>query len=292
MMPYLAILHYEWHTLYKSRLVRLWATATGVVTLILISANWTQFADAPMIASLLFPFLVFPWFLVVMVLGVTPLSGSNAETLAQSILCRPVTRFEYLLAAWSARLVVVVGIYLAVLVPAILIVTLAKRPVAEDTVTLYGVTSSLLVVGLVLVFQLSLGFLMGTLLRKSLLAVVILIFIWFPINFLLNLFSLEEFSPISLNQALTVQLRQSWHTSPNDSANHTTTKNLPVSTRQESSLPDSSKGQERENKTDEPGFFERRDFDDFSLGRVMAGYGLLTIFAVTLALVCFWRRDV
>ncbi len=291
-MPYLAILHYEWRTLYKSRLVRLWATVTIVLTLILLAANWSRLTNAPMIACLLFPFLVLPWFVIVMILGVTPLSGSHAETLAQSILCRPVTRYEYLLAAWSARMVVVVGVYLTVLTPAIILVTFAKRPVAEDTVTFYGIVTTLMAVGLVLMFLLSLGFLMGTLLRKSLLAVVVLIFIWTPVNFLLNLFSLEEFSPLSLNQALTVQLRQSWHTAPDDAANHTAPKNLSESSQQESSPPNVSKDQERESKTDEPGFFERRDFDDFSLSRVMAGYGLLTVLAVTLALVCFWRRDI
>jgi ABC-type transport system involved in multi-copper enzyme maturation permease subunit len=276
-MPYLAILQYELHTLYKSRLVRLWAIASGVLTLVLATSNWANFQDAPMIATLLFPFLVLPWFVIVMVLGVTPLSGSNAETLAQSILCRPLTRYEYLLAVWSARTVAVLGIYLVVIVPAVLLVVFAKRPVAEDTVTLYGIASSLAVVGLVLLFQLSLGFLMGTLLRKSLLSVVILIFIWAPINFVLDRYSLEEFSPYSLSQAIPVQLRQPWHTSPDDAKNNTPQVTLTEP--------------EPKKKTDKPGFFESEKFDDISLGRVIAGYGLLTLFAVSLAILCFWRRD-
>ena len=70
MMPYLAILQHDLKTLWASRLVRLWLVATVVLTFILTASNWFQFQDAPLIASLLFPYLVFPWFFVVVVLGV------------------------------------------------------------------------------------------------------------------------------------------------------------------------------------------------------------------------------
>ncbi len=62
-----------------------------------------------------------------------------------------------------------------------------------------------------LTFLVSLGFLAGTLLRKPLLAAVVLVFVWYPIGIVLNAFSLEEFSPISLSRAMTTQLRQPWH---------------------------------------------------------------------------------
>ena len=70
--------------------------------------------------------------------------------------------------------------------------------------------ASLAVVGLVLMFLVSVGFLLGTLLRNAWLAVVVLVFIWFPVNLVLNTFSLEEFSPISLTQALPTLLREPW----------------------------------------------------------------------------------
>ncbi len=216
MMPYLAILRHDLRTLWASRLVRLWLGATALLTLLLTGANWANFQDGTLIASLLFPYLVFPWFLVVVVLGVTPVSGAQTETLADGILSRPVSRLEYLLATWSARVVLVLGVYLVVTVPAIVLIMLAKRPlVAEDTVTVYGIVTSLAVVGLVLTFLVSLGFLTGTLLRKPLLAVVVLIFIWYPIGLILSIFSLEEFSPISLNRAISTQLRQPWRQADN-----------------------------------------------------------------------------
>ena len=40
-------------------------------TVLLAATSWRLFPNAPMIALLLFPWLVFPWFVVVMVLGLS-----------------------------------------------------------------------------------------------------------------------------------------------------------------------------------------------------------------------------
>ncbi len=288
MMPYLAILQHDLRALRASRLVRLWLAATVVLTLILAMANWSKFQNAPLIASLLFPYLVFPWFFVVVVLGVSPVSGSRAEALADGILSRPVGRCEYLLATWSARVVLVWGIYLLVLIPAIALVTLARRSVPEDTVTIYGIVTTLFLVGLVLTFLVSLGFLMGTLLRKPLLAVVVLIFLWYPISYILSVFSLEEFSPISLNRALCTQLRQPWHKAEGESKVNI---NQDVVPSQFSQILSVLSGTKPEPKPAKPEFFETEEFDDFSLLRVTLGYGLPTLIAVILAALSFYWRD-
>ena len=290
MMPFLAILQHDLRALRASRLVRLWLAATAVLTLMLALVNWSKFQDAPLIASLLFPYLVFPWFFVVVVLGVSPVSGSRAEALADGILSRPVGRCEYLLAAWSARVVLVWGVYLVVVVPVIVLVTLAKRPVPEDTVTVYGIVTALGVVGLVLTFLVSLGFLMGTLLRKPLLAVVVLIFIWYPISLILSVFSLEEFSPISLVQALPTQLRQSWREVEGDSQVDTIEEDMKALSSLSNFFSVLS-GTEPKPKTGNPEFFESKEFEDFSLRWVIFGYGLPTMAAVILATLSFYWRD-
>ena len=118
MMPYVAIAAHDLRTLWRSKLVRLWLSATVLLTFFVTAGNWKQLSDAVLIASLLFPYLVFPWFLVVIMLGVTPVSRTQAESLADGILSRPVTRHGYLLATWAARVATVLGVYLIVLVPA------------------------------------------------------------------------------------------------------------------------------------------------------------------------------
>ena len=290
MMPYLAILQHDLRALRASRLVRLWLAATAVLTLMLALANWSNsnFQNAPLIASLLFPYLVFPWFFVVVVLGVGPVSGSRAEALADGILSRPVSRSGYLLATWSARVVLVWGVYLLVLIPVIALVTLAKRPVPKDTVTVYGIVTTLFVVGLVLTFLVSLGFLMGTLLRKPLLAVVVLIFVWYPISLILSVFSLEEFSPISLNQALCTQLRQPWRQVEGDLKVNINKGDKDAVPSQFSQILSVLSGAKPKPK---PEFFESKKFANFSLLRVTLGYGLPTLMAVILATLSFYWRD-
>jgi ABC-type transport system involved in multi-copper enzyme maturation permease subunit len=291
MMPYVAILQHDMKALWGSRLVRLWLGATAVLTLMLALANWSQFQDAPMIASLLFPYLVFPWFFVVVVLGVGPVSGSQAEALADGILSRPVSRSGYLIAAWFARVVLVWSAYLVVVVPVIALVTLAKRPVPEDTVTVYGIATALFVVGLVLTFLVSLGFLMGTLLRKPLLAVVVLIFVWYPISVILSVFSLEEFSPISLCQALPTQLRQPWRQVEGSAKVNTTNKLDMNAFSSLSNFFSVLSPTKPEPKAAKPDFFESKKFANFSLLRVTLGYGLPTLIAVILATLSFYWRD-
>lgn len=290
-MPYVAILQHDLRTLWSSRLVRLWLVGTAVLTAILTMSNWPRFQDAPLIASLLFPYLVFPWFFVVVVLGVSPVSGSRAEALADGILSRPVGRCEYLLAAWLARVVLVLSVYVVVVVPAIALVALAKRPVPEDTVTVYGIVTALGVVGLVLTFLVSLGFLMGTLLRKPLLAVVVLMFVWYPISLILSVFSLEEFSPISLSRAMSTQLRQSWRQADANPKGSTNAQDMDAFTRQMSNFFSVFSGVQPKPTASRPDFFEGEKFDDFSLLRVTLGYALPTIVAVVLATLCFYLRD-
>ena len=291
MMPYLAILRHDLGTLWASRLVRLWLAATALLTFFLVAANWTQFQDAPLIASVLFPYLVFPWFLVVVALGVSPVSGSRSEALADGILSRPVSRWEYLLATWSARVAVVLGVYLVVVVPAIVVVTLADRPVREDSVSAYGIISVVFVVGLVLTFLVSLGFLVGTLLRKPLLAVVVLIFVWYPIGLILSIFSLEEFSPVSLSRAVSTQLRRGWRQSAEEAEAAANMQDMQQFSEQLGSFFSRLSGGAARPKAPKPAFFETKEFEDFSLLRVTLGYGLPTLAAVILAMLSFYWRD-
>lgn len=290
LMPFLAILQHDLRGLWASRLVWLWLAASALMTLLLSAANWPKFQDATLIASLLFPYLVFPWFFVVVVLGVSPVSGARAEVLADGILSRPVSRCEYLLAAWLARVLLVLGVYLVVTVPAIAIVTLARRPVPEDAVTLFGIVSALAVVALVLTFLVSLGFLAGTLLRKPLLAAVVLVFVWYPIGVVLNAFSLEELSPISLSRAMSTQLRQPWRAAGASAKSKASAQDLEALARLGDFFSVFSNGPSRPAAA-KPDFFESGRFGDFSLLRVVLGYGVPTLMAVALALVFFHRRD-
>jgi ABC-type transport system involved in multi-copper enzyme maturation permease subunit len=290
-MPFLAILRHDLRTLRESWLVRIWLVATALVAILLAMSNWAQFPTAPLIASLLFPYLVFPWFLVVMVLGVNPVSGSRLEPLADGFLSRPVTRHEYLLAVWAARVVAVLGVYFLVMVPMVLVVTLANRPVPVDHVTLYGMIAALAVVGLVLTFQVSLAFLLGTLLRRPLLAIVLLVFFWSSVNTVFHTFKLQSFSPLSLSQALPTLLRQPWRSGDANSGSLTSEVDVEELQRQTANFLNVLSGGAPQKTEAKPAFFETTDYKDFSLLRVLLGYGIPTLAAVGLSILCFCWRD-
>ena len=290
MMPFLAILRYELRGLWSSWLIWLWLAGTAFLTLVLaliLCGNNMQ--TAPVVAWLLFPYLVFPWFVVVIVLGISPVTGLRLEALADGILSRPVTRYEYLLASWAARVVVVLGGFLLVMVPAVFLLAGAERAVDEDEVTLYGIIASLSAVGLVLTFLVSLAFLVGTLLRRPLLATVLLILAWFPAIGVLHQYSLEEFSPISLTEALPTLLQTPWRASaekPEDKVNEDE-KMEALAQRWNAAMRELKGESEPEHgymKDDE-------EYEDFSLTRVSLGYGLPTLAAISLATLCFCRRD-
>lgn len=289
MMPFTAILWHDLRMLWSSWLVRLWLVATALLAMIQIMGNWERFQTAPLIAVLLLPYIIFPWSLMVMMLSVNPLSGSRSGVAADGILSRPVTRYAYLLAAWTARVTLVLSVFLVVTVPAIAIVALAERPAPADEVTFYGVAASLAVVGLVLTFLVSVGFLLGTLLRNTLLAIVVLVFLWFPVNLVLNVFSLEEFSPISLTQALPTLLRQPWNETEVEEPAPTVDAAFRDALGFFSSLGGNAAPAPQ---PEQQSFFERGDYEDFSLRRVLLGYGIPTLISIALATVCFCLRDV
>lgn len=290
-MPLLAILRYELRSLWAGWLVRLWLIAAGLLTLLMLSANWAQMQTAPLVALLASPYLVFPWFIVVIVLGVMPVTGARAEALADGILSRPITRYEYLLASWMARVVTVVGGFLLVTLPAILLAVWAKRPAPPDEVTAYGLIASLGLVSLVLTFLVSLGFLVGTLLRGAVLAMVVLLFVWFPINMILNVFALEEFSTITLDQALPELLRRPWSASEAAERPGVSEKDLAKIAEGASFVYLLTGGTPPPPPEEKKGFYDRDEFEDFSLWRVILGYGLPTVLAIGLAAVWFSRQD-
>ena len=287
MMPFAAILRHELRILWSSWLVRFWLLATALLAIIQMLSNWNQFQTAPLIAVLLFPYLILPWSLIVMVLSVVPVSGWQAEVVADAFLSRPVTRYAYVLATWTARVTLMLTVFLIVMVPAIIIVSLADRPTPEDSITLYGIVASLSVVGLVLTFLVSVGFLLGTLLRNTWLAVVVLVFLWIPVNLILNTFSLEEFSPISLTQALPTLLRQPWHDVEVEEPEADLEAGFQDAYQDAVNFFNALGGGSIQEPQRNQGFFEREDFEDFSLTRVLLGYGIPMLLSIAVATLSF-----
>jgi len=268
--------------------VRLWLAGSLLLTLLLLVPNWTWMPAPVVTAVVLFPYLVFPWFLVVIVLSIEPVAGGRVEALIDGILSRPVTRYEYLLASWMARVLVVLGGYLTVVVPVLLLICFARRSAPAGMITLWGVLISLGLVGLVLVFQVSLGVCVGTIVRRPLLSVLLLLFVWGPVNAILDHFSLEQFSPISLDRALPTLLRRPWQPGAEEGPQ---APNLSELARQTTDMLNMFAGPTERKPEPRRGFFERKNFDDVALWEVFLGYGIPTLVCLGLAMFVFSYRD-
>lgn len=289
-MPTAALLAHDLAALGRSWLIRLWIVAAAIVTALILLTNWQKMPDGTLIAASVFPFLVFPWYFVVIALGITPVAGGRMEQAADGILSRPVTRHEFLLAAWLSRVLLVVGMFVLLTLAVVAIVMLAERPVRSDVVTVYGVASVLAVVSLVLAALVSLGFFLGTLLKNTLLALVVMLFVWYPINITMNTFSLEEISPISLNQALPVMLRQSW-SSDGEASSEVDPEDIEALAQQAESFLEALGGRPRR-KPQQPEFFAREEmYRDIALWRVLLGYGIPVVVTMGITFWKFHRED-
>ena len=114
-----------------------------------------------------------------------------------------------------------------------------------------------------------------------------LVFLWFPVNLLLHTFSLEEFSPISLTQALPTVLRQPWRETDVAELGADPEVALEDTLRFFSSL-GSGTGLAASRDDD---FFDAEDFTDVSLRRILLGYGTPLVLSISIATLCFCLRD-
>jgi hypothetical protein len=137
----------------------------------------------------------------------------------------------------------------------------------------------------------SLAFCVGTLLRQPLLAAVVLILVWFPMTLVLHTFSLEEFSPISLNQALPTVLRTPWRTEALAVDEGPRPQDLEALARQTNQFLSILSGGVTPVREPEGNFLERGDYEDFSLLHILLGYGLPALAALGLSLLGFGWRD-
>ena len=96
---------------------------------------------------------------------------------------------------------------------------------------------------------------------------------------------------MSLSRAVSTQLRQSWRQSDDEAKAAGTMQDMQQFSEQFGNLLSRLSGAPARPKSTKADFFETKKFEDFSLFRVTLGYGLPTLAAVILAMMCFYWRD-
>jgi hypothetical protein len=200
-MPYLALLEADLASMAGAWSVRIWLILTAVQSLTVTVAALSEGNAPDTLASLLGTFpVVWSTFAIIVSSGAI---SSEAGVVADSILSKAVSRYAYLLAKLSSRLITVLGVYLIVTLPPIFIV--ARQ--VQDGLAGAGVVWSILRVGMALVLLTSLAVTFSAILGRTLVVVVVVWLLWYVAGALFALLGFEYLSPLLIVDNLPGMLR-------------------------------------------------------------------------------------
>jgi hypothetical protein len=204
MTPFLAMTQADLESLIKSRLVIGWIVAALFLGIIRVLSS-QGVSSSVAIARWLSDF-VFLWSLIVIGITGTAVSSESGE-LADSLLSKSVKRYEYILAKFCSRMVLVFTVYACV---SVVLSGLTMRVGVNDIET-YGLLFSIFAVGLALVMLTMMGVMFSTVFPSTIMSIVALLVTWYSMTFFFPLFSeLEFLSPSYLVGELPRIIQGNW----------------------------------------------------------------------------------
>jgi ABC-2 type transport system permease protein len=191
-LPYWAVLQTDLRQTLNSWVYRLWVLMTLVAAAGFLLYRVGLHKEAGIVQSAavqcgdLFRIVVVGSLALVVVLAVSAVSAERG-TVADSVLSRGISRHQYFLAKWHARLVVVVATF-AVLATAVLVAGyFLFRDDAESDLSLVGGLAAVVAVSAVLVVIVSWGVVIGALTNGTVLGITVFWLVLYGAGFLLTL---------------------------------------------------------------------------------------------------------
>jgi len=198
-----ALLEQDLGELFRSWLIRLWALAAVLFSLVVILAGGQGGDALAGLAHGLGGFLLFSNIVVIM-MGSGALAGET-RPLADSVLSKPVTRWSYVLSRSLSRALVTLAVALALV--AVFLAAILRSPDGAAALDVYGVGFATADVVSCLVAWGSLAVLLSTFLKSSVVATVSLLVLWGLANTLFNWLGLDYLSPAYIGAHLAETLR-------------------------------------------------------------------------------------
>ncbi len=184
----------------RSWAVRGWLALMALQAIITVPSSTNDSTAADALAGLLGTFpLIWSLFVIVNTSGAV---SSEAGVVADSILSKSVTRYEYILAKMASRLVMVIGFYLLITLPSAYLVY--RYGLGE--LSTGGVVWSVAVVGMMLVLLTSLSIALSTLFNRTMVAMIGTWGVWYAAGAITALFKVEFLSPLDIVDALPATL--------------------------------------------------------------------------------------
>jgi ABC-2 type transport system permease protein len=205
-MAFRALLEADLGQMARSWAVRIWVVLMVAQALITLPIASNEGTAAEGLAGVLGTFpLLWSTFIIIISSGAV---SSEAGVVADSILSKAVTRYEYILAKMTSRLITVVVLYLLI---ALLSAYLLSR-YATDDLNRTGVTWGILTIGMQLVLLTSLAVTFSTLFNRTSVALMVTWFLWFGAGAIFALFKLENISPLHIVDRLSETLQGTYST--------------------------------------------------------------------------------
>jgi hypothetical protein len=142
----------------------------------------------------MFP-LVWSTFAIIVSAGAV---SSEAGVVADSILSKAVSRYAYILAKLSSRLITVIGVYLLVVLPPVFVIA---RNVPGD-LTGVGMAWAVVLVSMALVLLTSLAVTLSAIFNRTLVVVVVVWFLWYVAGGIFALLGVDFLSPLLIVDSL------------------------------------------------------------------------------------------
>jgi len=202
--PFLAMMQADLENMIKSKIVLVWIVAAlflGILGILGSPAIGASFTITGGLSN-----FIFIWSMIIIGITGSAVSSESGE-LADSLLSKSVKRHEYILAKFCSRVALVFTIYLGI---STVLAGLTIRTGIND-IEIYGLTFSILAVGLVLITLTTMGVMLSTVFPSTIMSIVALLVIWYSMTFFFPLFTeLEFLSPSSLLEELPKIIQGNW----------------------------------------------------------------------------------
>jgi ABC-2 type transport system permease protein len=214
-LPYWAVLGSDVRQTINSWIYRLWvllslASAIGYLLYRFGAKQMGGFvANAPEIVGDLLTWVVWGSVTLIIVLTAGTISGERG-TVADSVLSRGISRYQYFLGKWHARLMVILSTYLVLAVTALCGSFLLLH---SDTLTIDGSVVAIIVVGALLVLVITCGVSVSALSTSTVVSITLVWLLLYGCGFLMSLLPAHYPAPDRALQNLPNVLKgyYDWH---------------------------------------------------------------------------------
>lgn len=176
--------------------VRIWLVLVALQALVTLPASMSEETPPQALANVLGTYpLIWSTFAIVISAGAV---ASEAGVVADSVLSKAVTRYEYILAKMLSRVLTVLGVYLLVAVPSAL---LAHR-YDNGELTRAGMIWGVALIGSIMMLLTSLSVTFSTIFNRTLVAMMAAWFLWYVAGGIFAVLELEYLSPLHIVENL------------------------------------------------------------------------------------------